>query len=775
MFRGSAAVQVGERQDSPLVKGRDPSDRTEFRVARPALSIVMPTRNEAGNIEHLVGRLEQVLPNTTLEIIFVDDSDDETVRVIERVRESSRSNIKLIHRPPDQRNDGLGGAVVTGLHAARAPWICVMDADLQHPPELVPELLARAAHADVDLVLASRYSNQGSARGLNRRRTIVSHAATSAAHGLFPGQLRGVSDPLSGFFLVRRDAIDPDQLKPQGFKILLEILVRTPSLRVAEVGFEFGTRHAGESKASFREGMRYLSHLGRLRLGEETLRFIQFLIVGATGLLVNSLLLAFATDILGLYYLVSAVIATQGSTLWNFALTEYWVFADREQRQGRTARLLMFLLMNNGALLLRGPMIYVLTSGLGVYYLVSNIISLVSLTVLRYAIADRLIWRRPRRTAQYSLHHYNIHGLVTITSEVWLPELERFRVEMVSDRPTIRVRVGAVEHTTIGPAHAGASQHIQYDEGIGAMGFGINVKKGETIDVLASPILQWSPHVLYTNVVEPILRWTFVEKGYALVHGACIAFGEEAFLVTARTDTGKTTTVLRILDRQRRATDQGAFLSDDLTLVSPDGHVLTYPKPLTISYHTVAAINSPLLSFRERLGLIVQSRLHSRKGRRFALWLARTRLPVATINTLVQWLVPPPKYHIQRLVPHVKLTSEARLAGLFVIERGGEGDIPLGDDEGLEILMSNCEDAYGFPPYPAIAGFLHGSNERNLRAIEREIVAGALRGRSALLLRSTTMDWSQRIATLVNATGTSRTQRGLSAVGTEISAGLSPA
>ena len=83
------------------------------------------------------------------------------------------------------------------------------------------------------------------------------------------------------------------------------------------------------------------------------------------------------------------------------------------------------------------------------------------------------------------------------------------------------------------------------------------------------PILRHSPHVLYTNVVEPILRWTFVEKGYALVHGACMAFGKDAYLVTARTDTGKTTTMLRILAQERRAVDNGAFLSDDLTLVSP--------------------------------------------------------------------------------------------------------------------------------------------------------------------------------------------------------------
>ena len=115
--------------------------------------------------------------------------------------------------------------------------------------------------------------------------------------------------------------------------------------------------------------------------------------------------------------------------------------------------------------------------------------------------------------------------------------------------------------------------------------------------------------MLYTNVVEPILRWTFASKGYALVHAACFADGDSAFMVTARTDTGKTTTTLKLLDHYPYS-----FLSDDLTIVCPDGRVLAYPKPLTISRHTVHAVKTPLLSRRERVKLIPQSRLHSRIG-----------------------------------------------------------------------------------------------------------------------------------------------------------------
>jgi hypothetical protein len=338
-----------------------------------------------------------------------------------------------------------------------------------------------------------------------------------------------------------------------------------------------------------------------------------------------------------------------------------------------------------------------------------------------------------------------------------LPELERFRVESLDSQPTIRVRMGMVNPAASQNTQPADSdvRRIYYNEGLGPVGFAINVTLGEMIDVVASPILRYSPHVLYTNVVEPILRWTFVEKGYALVHGACISFGNKAYMITARTDTGKTTTILRLLDRQRRATDTAAFLSDDLTLVAPDGRVMTYPKPMTISHHTVAAINTPRLSFGERLTLPLQSRLHSREGRKFAFWLTQSNLPVATINTITQLVVPPPKYHVQKLVPHARVTREARLAGLIVIERverGADADVQLSEREGLDILLSNCEDAYGFPPYDTIKTVLHNTNKLDLRSVERGIIEQSLKGLPATLLRSSKMDWSSRIPALVQGT-----------------------
>ena len=173
-------------------------------------------------------RLERAVPNLPMEIIFVDDSTDETPDAIEALRGQYRPETILVHRPEQQRGDGLGGAVVRGLQIARAPWVCVMDADLQHPPELLPQMLAAVEQDSVDLVVASRYCGGGEANSFGRLRATISHGSTNVARAMFPNRLHNVTDPMSGFFLVRRDAVNLDALQPNGFKILLEIIGRSP-------------------------------------------------------------------------------------------------------------------------------------------------------------------------------------------------------------------------------------------------------------------------------------------------------------------------------------------------------------------------------------------------------------------------------------------------------------------------------------------------------------------------------------------------------------------
>src|SRR5215216_3329574 len=466
--RPAAVAPSGTRVATPQLPGQ-----------RPLLSVVVPTKNERDNVARLLAHLEAVLPTVAMEIIFVDASTDGTADAIEQMGERSDRDVILLRQVRDRRFSGLGGAVVQGLRAARAPWACVMDADMQHPPELIAELLEQAEAGDLDLVLGSRYCEQGDARSFGWARAMASRSTTTSARLLFPRRLRNVTDPMSGFFLVRREAIALDALRPRGFKILLEILVRNPALRTAEVSFTFGERRAGKSKATIREGLRYLSLLARLR-------FARFGAVGASGLVVNTALLATLTDVVGLFYLVSAVIATQGSTLWNYTLTELWVFGDREHKRRWASRMGLFFLMNNAALAVRGPLLVLLTSGLGIHYVVSNVLSLVGLTLARFALADTWIWGKPRpRQEERRCFSYDIHGIVTVKSDARLPELERFRIGELIGEADIRVRIGRVSPNGRSAVH--------YRERPGRLGFGVAIELGDRVEATASPLLRRSP------------------------------------------------------------------------------------------------------------------------------------------------------------------------------------------------------------------------------------------------------------------------------------------
>jgi hypothetical protein len=246
---------------------------------------------------------------------------------------------------------------------------------------------------------------------------------------------------------------------------------------------------------------------------------------------------------------------------------------------------------------------------------------------------------------------------------------------------------------------------------------------------------------LYTNVVEPILRWSFVRQGYALVHAACIAVDGRAVLVTAQTDTGKTSTILRAVDNYACS-----FLSDDMTIVSKDGRVMSYPKPLTISNHTLSAVNAnSSLTWWERIALQFQSRLHSKGGRKIGMDLSKSKLPAATMNTIVQMIVPPPKYMVHRLIPKAIYADEAKLTGAVIIERGSEYEEALRHEQAVETFVNNAEDAYGFPPYPILADSLSRWNGEDLHPQERAIVNEALRDIPTKRLRDPKFSWWQKL------------------------------
>lgn len=235
------------------------------------MTVLVPTFNERDNVAVLVDRLTESCKGLQVEILFVDDSLDDTAEVISSLTPTALVPIRLLHRTGADRVGGLSGAVVAGLQMARGRHVVVMDGDLQHPPELVPAMAEMVTEPGVDLVVAARWEGPGQAVGFDGVwRRWVSGWATVAARSIFPGRVgTKCADPMTGFFCVDTARIDIARLRPQGFKILLELLVRH-DLTVRQIPFVFEDRAAGASKASMKQGLLFVRQLLQLRVGGST-------------------------------------------------------------------------------------------------------------------------------------------------------------------------------------------------------------------------------------------------------------------------------------------------------------------------------------------------------------------------------------------------------------------------------------------------------------------------------------------------------------------------
>jgi len=758
------------------------------------LTVIVPTRNEADNVQALLERLGRAMSDLDAEIVIVDDSDDQTPEVVARYAPTCAVPVRMLHRAPQDRHGGLSGAVVAGARLGHGEWNLVMDADLQHPPEVAGMLARTAMRHDVDVVVGTRYAGAGSSNdGLaSPGRAATSTSATRLAKWMFPRRLATVSDPMSGLFAFRASSINLDRLDPIGFKLLLEILVRHPGARVAEVSYEMAARAAGESKASFRQGLTFIRHLTRLRRhrlahqlkqrpktssahARQLVRMVVFGLVGLSGVAVNTAALWAAYGLAGLHHLLAACLATQASTLWNFALVELLVYRGRGNgtRRGRAAR---FWTMNNLLLLARLPVLQLLI-WLGTAVLVANAATLMLLFLVRFLVSDRVIYgsgtaesgrdpvhllvdRGPashapvssRKRSSYLNYRYDVAGTVTIGSQIVLPELEFFRAQWVADGDVdIAIRVGDVGKRR--PRRRAAMTEyaepatLRYEEHLGRFGANFRIELGEPINIVVGPLLARSPHVVYTNIVEALLRFVLVAKGRMLLHSACVELGGIGVMLSALTDTGKTATILRLLRDHG-----GLFLSDDMTVIDASGNAVCFPKPLTISAHTLRAVNATDLTSSEWRRLQFQSRLHSKGGRSLALTLARFNVPIMGINAVTQMLVPPPKYSVDRLVP-CRLGSDTQVEELFIIERGAPSIRNLDHATTLQRMIENTDDAYGFPPFRYLAPALTVGNlgYADLRAREREILAGFLSRVRTRAVASDCFGWADEIPRLIGA------------------------
>jgi dolichol-phosphate mannosyltransferase len=316
------------------------------RGAAVKLSLVIPTYNESRNLEELVTRLSGVLdvrlPGAYELIVVDDDSPDGTWAVALRLADRFPA-LRVMRRRGEK---SLSTAVIRGWQAARGEVLAVIDADLQHPPEIVESLWSEMA-GGADLAVGSRHVGGGGVSDWSALRRALSRGAQLLGLCVLPGVVGRVSDPMSGYFMLRRSAISSASLSPLGYKILIEVLGRGRIGRIAEVGYVFRERIAGESKVTARLYVQYLRHLLRLRLALLPPRFAKFAAVGLSGVGVDMTVLWLLKGRLGWPLTAAKLVAAEMAIASNFLWNDLWTFGDVARQQGYgLARLRRFAKFN---------------------------------------------------------------------------------------------------------------------------------------------------------------------------------------------------------------------------------------------------------------------------------------------------------------------------------------------------------------------------------------------------------------------------------------------
>ena len=251
------------------------------------ITVIIPTFNERNNTVAIVDRINDAMRNIDYEVLFVDDSTDDTEQILKSLSLRDR-HVRYIHRDNER---GLATAVVKGFKEAKGNIVAVMDGDLQHPPELLP-LMYEGIMNGHDVVIPSRFIPGGDDGGLNIFRKMISFTARCIAC-ISIKSLRHLTDVTSGVFMIRKEVLHDAQLSPIGWKILIEILVKGHYQSVLEIPYAFQARSTGDSKMSMREQVNYMRHIGRIIYDKPSeARFLLLSLVGGVGVAINLLVFA---------------------------------------------------------------------------------------------------------------------------------------------------------------------------------------------------------------------------------------------------------------------------------------------------------------------------------------------------------------------------------------------------------------------------------------------------------------------------------------------------
>lgn len=297
----------------------------------PDVSVISPIMNEEKNVPKLLRALHAVAVESgqNFEVLLVDDSrhtrcleaNNDTMTKLHKECGGVCKHLRAQHQHRINGVGGLSGAVLEGVRLATSDTIVVMDGDLQHPPTLVPKLVTTLD--DYDLVATTRYSKGGSSEGLSWFRRLVSKSSTYLAKALFPRRLKGISDPMTGYFALNRRKVDAEQMNPDGFKILLSFLLHH-DLHATEIPFAFGDREDGDTKATLKQGLKFIDQLVFHRLENPIVSFaVGGVVIGGLG----SALLSVLTR-LGLPEVWAYVIQFLVTVCANFVFNKRYTWRD---------------------------------------------------------------------------------------------------------------------------------------------------------------------------------------------------------------------------------------------------------------------------------------------------------------------------------------------------------------------------------------------------------------------------------------------------------------
>src|ERR1700736_1090850 len=361
-------------------------------TGNPRLSVIVPTFNERDNVTTLFQRLGAALAGVAWEVIFVDDNSPDGTWVVVRGLARQDSRVRCVRRIGRR---GLSGACIEGILASSAPCAAVMDADLQHDETQLPKMLALLQSGQTDLVVGSRYIEGGSADSFDKQRAGASALATEVAKRVLGVR---VADPMSGFFMIRRDRFEQlaPQLSTQGFKILLDIVATARgNLRIKEIPFTFGSRLHGESKLDSMVALDFLGLvLAKLTHDVVSLRFLLFAMVGSIGLFVHLGTLFVALRLFDVPFPQAQAAGALVAMTSNFILNNFLTYRDQRLKGFAILRgLLLFYLVCSVGLVANVGVAFSVYDQEPIWWLAGAAGALMGV-VWNYAMSGLFVWRK---------------------------------------------------------------------------------------------------------------------------------------------------------------------------------------------------------------------------------------------------------------------------------------------------------------------------------------------------------------------------------------------